>query len=81
MGQDRFKLSALYPGSVAHFRVLMIRLMTQIQQTGWVYGQETMGNIAFGKRLARRKGIDKSRNAGGCAYLGLALLAKNVRSV
>jgi len=44
-------------------------------------GQETMGNIAFGKRLARRKGIDKSRNAGGCVYLGLALLAKNARSV
>jgi len=36
MGQDRFKLSALYPGSVAHFRVLMIRLVAQVERTGWV---------------------------------------------
>lgn len=36
MGQDKFKLSALYPGSVAHFRVLMIRLMAPVERTGWV---------------------------------------------
>jgi len=36
MGQDRFKLSALYPGSVAHFRVLMFHLMAQVEKAGWV---------------------------------------------
>lgn len=36
MGQHRFKLSVLYPGSAAHFRVLMIRLMAQVERTGWV---------------------------------------------
>ena len=43
MGQDRFKLPASYPGSVALFRVLMFRLMSQVERTGWV--------SAEGKRL------------------------------